>query len=210
MPKHTRVERFAAWNQLFDSMRQEADSISDEAIYEILYPLPWQRRDLSEQKKQQARQDYHTAVSMNLKIQENLIKQFKAGNEYVLPDLFHSSDNIINIIEEQVLHPRQGELWFSEGPPLQFGKYGVGVNSSVVPNKRIRGGGDRSYDWWRTDVDIPLDFDHDVIYAFYVEDAIKLREQLGGRYDILTITLLGNHIGDFIKYALEYTKKNIA
>jgi len=198
-----------SWEQLFDDMAKQAETISDDEICKLRYPLPWEYNSLSVEKKEQVVRDYERAVALNFHVQDNLQEQPNASKHNVLPELFHCSKKLTDIIVERVLHPTHGELWFGVTPQFQYGHYGIGLNSAEVQLKGRRNGiGRRPNDnWYYTDTDVPLDFTTDIIFALKVADTMELQRQFalkGKIYDILTIELLG--ISNFNSFCLNYNK----
>lgn len=198
-----------SWDQLFDDMARRAETISDDEICELRYPLPWEYKSLSAKEREQAVRDYERAVVMNFHVQDNLQEQLDAGKHNVLPELFHCSKNITAAIVERVLHPNHGELWFGATAQFQYGHYEVGLNSTRVHLKGRRSDSRRGdADWFYTDSDIPLDFTTDIIVALRVADTIELQQQLalkGKVYNILTVELLGTF--NFNNYCLNNSNK---
>lgn len=204
------MSNFDAWNQLFDKMADRAKKISNEGIYEMIYPLPWEHRSLSSEEKEKAVADYEKCLAMNFRVRDNINELNQ--NDYVnlLPNLFHNSNpqQIKDIVVEGTLHPRNGELWFGQAPQFQFGSCGVGLNSVDVNIKGKRGGSrEGDADWFYTDKDVKLNFTFDIIYTLRVMDALDLRQQLATadlNYDILSIELLD--VVDFKQWCLNYNR----
>ena len=220
--------KLEAWNKLFDDMIERDKTITEQQIYELLYPLVWDPRQMdgqNEQVKQEAIATYREAVAMNLRIRDRINSLCRADqtdqtDKDVVPDLFRCFQ--LQPAKDNIMAGRLAPyaVYFSNLPQFQYGHYGVAVNSSrvqltgrdanVCKNNAVRVCANR---------ELKLDFSTDVIFALRVEDTLNLQQELIKWqeminqlliyviYDILTISLL--NVMEFDRFCLEYNHPNL-